>query len=116
MLVVVGFGVVVCAYAMIAIAIAVYIPEMFPTPIRLRGTALAGVASRLSGACVQYGVVVVFATWGIVGVTTSLAMLLLLQAAALAIFGVETRGRSLEVLSRQDARAPSPGLQPRTSP
>ncbi len=92
----VGFGLTLCAYALVAIAFALYIPELFPTPLRLRGAALVGSVGRLAGAGVQFAVAATFATFGVVGVATGLVGALLVQAAAVLLLGPETSERSLE--------------------
>jgi putative MFS transporter len=46
----VGFGVMVSSYGLISVGYAIYIPELFPTAIRMRGAGLAGAAGRLAAA------------------------------------------------------------------
>jgi putative MFS transporter len=94
-----GIGVVVGAYALNSVCYAIYVPELFPTRLRLRGTATAGAAGRLASAGAQYAVVWAFTFGGVGAVATGLAALLVFQALVLALFGIETRQRSLEDLS-----------------
>jgi putative MFS transporter len=94
---IVGWFLVASLYFCGALSFAAYVPEIFPTELRLRGTAVASVAGRLASAIAPLVVVyVVQRGWGINGVTGILASLLVLQAVVVALFGIETRGRSLD--------------------
>jgi putative MFS transporter len=95
----VGFGVMVSSYALVAVGYAIYIPELFPTRLRLRGAGLAGAAGRLAAAGAQYGVVWAFAFGGVGAVAACMAALLVFLALVVLLAGVETRQRSLEDLS-----------------
>lgn len=95
----VGFGVVVSAYGLVALGYAIYIPELFPTRIRMRGAGLAGAAGRLAAAGAQYGVVWAFGFGGVGAVAACMAALLVFLALVVLFAGVETRQRSLEDLS-----------------
>ena len=92
----VGFGLTLCSYALVAIAFGLYIPELFPTELRLRGAALVGSFGRLVGACVGFVIASLFRTFGIAGVATFLVCALLLQAVMVLLLGPETSDRSLE--------------------
>ncbi|MCL2430127.1 MAG: hypothetical protein FWD12_12940, partial [Alphaproteobacteria bacterium] len=91
----------VVATGFVAIAFALYIPELFPTPLRLRGVAVVGSVGRLAGAGVQFAVAATFSTLGIIGVATGLVCALLIQAAAVLLLGPETSERSLEDIARR---------------
>jgi putative MFS transporter len=114
-LVVVGFGVTLSAYALVAAGFGLYIPELFPTRLRLRGVSVANSVGRLSGAGIQFVVVALFTNFGIVAVTAFLVGALLIQAIALVALGRETQGRALEDIeapaSRADVQVPRQ-LQP----
>ncbi len=97
----VGFGLTLCAYALVAISYGLYVPELFPTALRLRGTAVIGSIGRLTGAGVQFAVASTFAAFGVVGVAAGLVCLLLVQAAAVLLLGPETRERSLEDIAAE---------------
>ncbi|MFM0742241.1 MFS transporter, partial [Paraburkholderia xenovorans] len=80
-----------------ALAFATYVPELFPTELRMRGTAVSNVAGRLASIAAPQVVVMVFhAGWGITGVTCILAGLMIFQGLVVGIFGIETRKRSLD--------------------
>lgn len=95
----VGFGVMVSAYGLVALGYAIYIPELFPTKLRMRGTGLAGAAGRLAAAGAQYGVVWAYGFGGVGAVSTCMAVLLVFLALVVLLAGIETRQRSLEDLS-----------------
>ena len=94
-----GFGIVTCIYAFVTLGFAIHVPELFPTSCRLRGAGLTGGIGRLAGAGIQFVVVAVFAQAGIYGVVALLVSILLIQAAIMFGFGIETKHRSLESLA-----------------
>ena len=98
LLTIVGFALVTCVYVMVAVAWALYVPELFPTEIRMRGVGFCNTMGRLMTIITPQVVPVIFVSAGVVGVVTMLAALLLIQAIAVAFFGIETRRRSLEAL------------------
>ena len=108
-LAIVGFLLVTCVYAMVAVAFALYVPESFPTDIRMRGTGFCNAAGRLMTIITPQIVPVIFVGAGVIGIVAALSGLLLIQAAAIAYFGIETRHRSLEALHPQRDDAPDEG-------
>jgi putative MFS transporter len=97
-LMVIGFLLFVGIYVILAVGFALHVPELFRTEYRLRGTAVCSTAGRIATACVQYVVVWLFALGGLTGVVSLLVGLLLVQAAAFALFGIETAGQPLEAI------------------
>jgi putative MFS transporter len=95
-LVAVGFGVTLSAYALVAAGFGLYLPELFPTRLRLRGVSVANCVGRLSGAGIQFVIVALFTSYGVTAVAAFLVSALLIQALALAVLGRETKGRALE--------------------
>ena len=100
----VGFALVTCVYVMVAVAWALYVPELFPTEIRMRGAGFCNTMGRLMTIVTPQIVPVIFVKAGVVGVVTMLAALLLIQAIAVAFFGIETRQQSLEALRPATSR------------
>jgi MFS transporter, putative metabolite:H+ symporter len=94
----VGFALVSCVYVMVAVAWALYVPELFPTEIRMRGVGFCNTMGRLMTIITPQVVPIIFISAGVIGVVTMLAALLLVQAIAVAFFGIETRRQSLERL------------------
>lgn len=103
---VVGFGLTLCSFALVAIGYALYIPELFPTSLRLRGTAMVGSVGRLTGMSVQFAVASTFGAFGVEGVATGLVCMLLVQAAAVLLLGPNTSDRSLEEIASNSETAP----------
>ena len=101
---IIGFGLFTCIYILVAFVIAVYVPELFPTEYRLRGTGVCTTVGRVSSVIVPYAVVALFAAGGIGFVLALLVGMLLLQALVVAVAGVETNLRSLETWPRRAPR------------
>lgn len=111
-LIAVGFAITVCAYAIVAIGIALYIAELFPTRLRLRGVSIAGGVGRLTTSGVGFAIVLIYNAAGINGVSGFLTGSLVLLAAAVLFLGRETKDRSLEEItaSAREAEAGPAGL------
>jgi len=96
---VIGFALFTCIYILVALIIAVYVPELFPTEYRLRGTGVCTTVGRVSSVIVPYVVVALYASGGVGFVLALLVGMLLLQALVVGVAGVETNLRSLEILA-----------------
>jgi putative MFS transporter len=72
----VGFALVTCVYVMVAVAWALYVPELFPTEIRMRGAGFCNTMGRLMTIITPQIVPVIFVRAGVVGVVGMLAALL----------------------------------------
>jgi putative MFS transporter len=91
-----AFVLAVCLGLANTIAFTVYVPELFETRFRLRGAGLCGAIGRLSSSGVQYIIPPILAVGGLSGITFTLSGTLLLQAAIVGIFGIETRQKALD--------------------
>ena len=111
-LTVIGFALVTCVYVMVAVAWALYIPELFPTEIRMRGSGFCNTMGRLMTIVTPQIVPIIFVAAGVLGVVTMLAALLLVQAVAVAFFGIETRRCSLEALRPAQPGFPAGSIEP----
>ena len=98
-LVAVGFAVTLCAYGIVAIGFALYIPELFPTRLRLRGASVVISVSRLTSSGVGFVIVTVFGAFGIGGVAGFLSGCMALMAVVVLLMGRETSNRSLEAIA-----------------
>ena len=98
-LIAVGFGVTLCAYAIVAVGFALYIPEMFPTRLRLRGASVVLGIGRLSSSQVGFVIVLIFGAFGIGVVAGFLVGSMVLMALAVVLLGRETSKRSLEAIA-----------------
>lgn len=94
----VGFLLVASLFTIVGAGFALYIPELYPTDLRLRGVGFVNTLGRAAGMGVPYLVVPVFAAAGIAGITTSMAVILAVQALAVVLLGIETRHKPLEAL------------------
>ena len=92
---------------MVAVAWALYVPELFPTEIRMRGAGFCNTMGRLMTIITPQIVPAIFIKTGVIGVVAMLAALLLIQAVAVAFFGIETRQKPLEALRPGEADAAS---------
>jgi putative MFS transporter len=101
----VGFCMITSIYVFVAVGVALRVPELFPTPIRLRGTGLANLAGRITATVVQFGVVWLFSTGGIAGVIAAIVAVLVLQTVIIALCDRETRRQSLEEIADADLPA-----------
>ncbi|MBS0559882.1 MAG: MFS transporter [Proteobacteria bacterium] len=94
-----GFLLVTAVYVLVAIAWALYVPELFPTDIRMRGAGFCNTAGRMMTIVTPQILVPLFATGGVNAVVGVVGGLLLLQAVVVGLFGVETRRKPLEALA-----------------
>ena len=91
-----GLLLVIPIYTLVALLFGIYVPELFPTEIRLRASGICNTFGRAATIGTPYAVVWLFGAHGITGVLGLMISLLVLQIAAVARWGVETRGRGLE--------------------
>ncbi len=103
--VLVGFLLTLFMGVMIGAGWALYVPELFPTELRMRGAGVCNTAGRVVSIVMPYAVVWLFTGYGVSGVVFVLAGFLLLTAVLIATLGIETRDRTLEQL-RPEALSP----------
>jgi MFS transporter, putative metabolite:H+ symporter len=115
--IIVGFGVVTAIYLLITVGWALYVPELYPTDLRMRGTGVCNAAGRLSTIVTPYLVVWAYTTYGIAGVVGLVALMMALVCLSVVFWGPETKLQPLESLvpennSRSDIRATNRAAQP----
>lgn len=93
-----GFLLVTAVYVLVAITFALYVPELFPTDIRMRGAGFCNTAGRMMTILTPQIIVPLFATGGVNAVIGMVSGLLILQAVVVGFFGIETRRKPLEAL------------------
>jgi MFS transporter, putative metabolite:H+ symporter len=98
----IGFVLVTVVYVFVAVAWACYVPEMFPTELRLRAAGICNAIGRLAAAAMPFAVIPLYNSFGVVGVATLLGLVLILQAAIVAALGIETNKRPLEALTPEE--------------
>lgn len=104
---VVAFGLSVALGCANTVAFTVYVPELFETRFRLRGTGLCNAVGRLASSGVQYLIVLLLVWGGLGGITAALSGVLLLQAVIVWWFGIETKKKPLD---NEEVVAHLPGI------
>ena len=105
LLTLVGFALTIPIYVLVALLFGIYIPELFPTEVRLRASGICNTLGRGATVVTPFLVVWLFGAYGVAGVLDLMVGLLALQSLVVLLFGIETRNRRLEAL-RAD---PTPG-------
>ena len=95
---IIGFVLVTVVYVFVAIGWASYVPELFPTEIRLRATGYCNAVGRIAAALMPFAVVPLFNMHGIFSVSMLLVGILVVQAIFVAVLGVDTNRKPLEAL------------------
>jgi putative MFS transporter len=97
-----GFALVTVIYVFVAVAWASYVPELFPTEMRLRAAGYCNAVGRIAAVAMPFAVVPLFNRFGVLGVVTLLGGILITQAMIVAVLGIETNRRSLEALAPEE--------------
>lgn len=104
---VVGFALTVPIYVLVAILFGVYIPELFPTEVRLRASGICNMVGRGATVLTPFVVVPLFTQYGVGGVLALMIGLLVLLIATVLAFGIEPSGRGLEAVAGDDETVPA---------
>lgn len=99
--VVLGFGMFTLIYFLVSVIVAGYVPELFPTDVRMRGNGIASTVGRLTTIFVPFGVVALYGAGGVSAVLSGVAGALLAQALLAWAYSRETNGRSLEAIAAE---------------
>lgn len=94
----VGIALTVPMYVLVALLFGIYIPELFPTEVRLRAAGICNTFGRGATIVTPFLVVRLFTDYGVVGVLTLMIGLLFVLILTVATLGIEPRRRSLEEL------------------
>jgi MFS transporter, putative metabolite:H+ symporter len=100
---VVGLALTAPIFVLMALLFGIYIPELFPTELRLRAAGICNMFGRGATIGTPFIVIYLFDTQGVGGVTTVMEGLLAVLALVLVIFGVEPAKRSLEEITSVNA-------------
>ena len=95
----IGFFMTVLIYFFVCFSCSVYVPELFPTEIRLSGMGIANAIGRMTAVLSPYGVAWLLTNYGPASVFEVLSIFIMFIAAVILILGVETRGKTLEDLN-----------------
>ena len=98
-----GFLMFTLIYFMVAVIVAGYVPELFPTAVRMRGNGICGTVGRLTTIFVPFGVVALFKEGGVASVVLGISGALVVQALLAWTYKTETNGRSLEAIAVEDS-------------
>jgi putative MFS transporter len=101
MLMIAGFLLTVPIYVLVALLFAIYIPELFPTEVRLRASGICNTFGRGATILTPFIVIALFRTYGIGGVLSLMIGLLIVQICVVLIFGIEPKKRRLEEIALQ---------------
>ena len=96
LLLAVGFSLVVSIYVQVTLLFAIYVPELFPTDLRMRAAGICNTAGRGATMVTPFFVVKLLRDYGIGGVLGMVIGLLAVQILVVWLFGVEPRKRRLE--------------------
>ncbi len=102
---IVGFALTVPIYVLVAVLFGIYVPELFPTEVRLRASGFCNTIGRGATIVTPFIVVSLFQDAGITGVLALMVGLLFVQILVVATLGVEPRQRALEELRPDDEPA-----------
>jgi putative MFS transporter len=99
----VGFALTIPIYVLVALLFGIYIPELFPTEVRLRASGIVNTLGRGATIVTPFLVVMLFEARGVAGVMSLMVGLLLVQIVTVWALGIEPRHRSLEELKGDEA-------------
>jgi putative MFS transporter len=108
----VGFALTVPIYVLVALLFGIYIPELFPTEVRLRASGIVNTLGRGATIVTPFLVVMLFEARGVAGVMAMMIGLLVVQIVTVWALGIEPRHRSLEELKGDET---SPALVKQTT-
>ena len=107
---VLGFVLVTAIYTITTLGYFGFIPELFPTDIRLRGTGFAAVCGRATSIATPYLTLLLFTRFGVAGVLSMVSGMLALLIVSILVLRVETSRHALEDIEPTEpdgvARAP----------
>jgi putative MFS transporter len=104
----VGFSLIVPIYVLVALLFAIYIPELFPTEVRLRASGICNTFGRGAIVFMPFVVVALFRSYGVAGVLVFMIALLIVQIAVVLTLGVEPKKRRLEEIDAEATAAALP--------
>jgi MFS transporter, putative metabolite:H+ symporter len=95
-LLIAGFLLTIPIFVLVTLLFAVYIPELFPTEVRMRASGICNTFGRGATIVTPFIVVALFKSYQIGGVLALMIGLLIVQIVVVLIFGVEPKKRRLE--------------------
>jgi putative MFS transporter len=115
----VGLLLVIPIYVLVALLFGMFVPELFPTEVRLRASGICNTFGRGATIGTPFLVVALYTRYGVGGVLTMMIGLLVVQILVVAFLGIESSRRALEAVSatptdRADTTSPLPRELTRT--
>jgi putative MFS transporter len=107
-LLVVGFLLTIPIYVLVTLLFAMYIPELFPTEVRMRASGICNTFGRGATIVTPFIVVALFRSYQVGGVLAFMIALLIVQIFVVLIFGVEPKKRRLEEIESEGSVTPQP--------
>jgi MFS transporter, putative metabolite:H+ symporter len=101
-LIAVGVLLVIPIYVLVALLFGIYIPELFPTQLRLRATGFANTIGRAASIVTPLVVPLLVAASGLAGVLALMITVSLIMAMIVGLLGIEPERRSLEDIATSD--------------
>jgi putative MFS transporter len=95
-LVVVGFLLMIPIYILVTLLFAIYVPELFPTEVRMRASGICNTFGRGATIITPFLVVALLKSHGIGGVLSFMIGLLIVQILLVLFLGIEPKNRRLE--------------------
>jgi putative MFS transporter len=93
-----GFALMIPIYVQVTLLFAIYVPELFPTEVRMRASGICNTLGRGATIVTPFLVVALFRGYGVRGVLALMIGLLVVQIVVVQRFGVEPKKRRLEEL------------------
>jgi len=102
---IIGFVLTIPIYVLVALLFGIYIPELFPTEVRLRASGFCNTFGRGATIVTPFIVVALFEAYGVSGVMSLMIGLLAFQIVIVWTLGIEPRNRSLEDMKQDESAA-----------
>ncbi|MDN7673529.1 MFS transporter [Burkholderia oklahomensis] len=98
-IVVIGFCLVTSIYTITTLGLFGFIPELFPTEVRLRGTGFAGMSGRAASIATPYLALTLYQHFGVSGVIAMVSAIFVALCIGIGMLRIETSRHSLEDIS-----------------
>ncbi|MGU7784373.1 MFS transporter [Burkholderia sp. PU8-34] len=95
-IIIVGFCLVTSIYTVTTLGLFGFIPELFPTELRLRGTGFAGMAGRAASIATPYLALALYHAFGVGGVIALVSAIFVALCAGILLLRIETSRHALE--------------------
>jgi putative MFS transporter len=101
MLLITGFLLIIPIYVQVTLLFAIYIPELFPTEVRMRASGICNTVGRAATIITPFVVVRLFKSYEVTGVLAFMIGLLIVEIVVVLVLGIEPRKRRLEEIHQE---------------